>query len=502
MGFIDRVRGFMFAAADQPPPPRPASSQLFNETALDVMLDGLLALADPDETLRKIGMQRYQLRALEADDEISTALETREAAALNTAWRLEPATGPLADLLFSELQPHIEAIVSAAFRAVPYGYSVQEVVYAKRPNGRVGLASVREKPMEWFTPMRNGQLVYRRGMAGAPQPVDTAFKFLLTVRRPTYRQPQGEALLSRAYWPWFLRSAGWRFFARFLERHGAPLLVGKTAGSAQEMANRLAAAVASGAVAVGRDDSVEAISPSNNGEAFAKFEDAINRRIQKLILGQTLTTDVGSAGSYAAAKVHDAVRQDRRLADLRLIRGTVQRLVNALTWLNFPDQQPPTFSWEDEADLSLERAERDAKLVQAGVVKLTDRYLLNRYDYEEGDFTVPETAAPTAQQAPGQLRASAALQFSASQQPARFTADQQAVEDLGDEAMAKLGSPIDPAAIRRAIRLSANPDELVERLSALLDDYPAADYRETMARALFAADVMGYAHADQGIEQQ
>jgi phage gp29-like protein len=46
------------------------------------------------------------------------------------------------------------------------------------------------------------------------------------------------------------------------------------------------------------------------------------------------TSDVGSSGSYAAAKVHDQVRQDKKHADMRLIQQTVQQLLDTLCDLN------------------------------------------------------------------------------------------------------------------------------------------------------------------------
>lgn len=76
----------------------------------------------------------------------------------------------------------------------------------------------------------------------------------------------------------------------------------------------------------------------------------------------------------------------------------------------------------------------------------------------------------------------------------KFDAAQDAVEDLGTAAIRAAGQPIDPAAIRRAIRLATDPADLVERLAALFDAMPSADYREAMERALFAADVLGYSH--------
>ena len=66
---------------------------LYNNVAVDQFLTYLLELGDPDETLRKLGMNRTHLRALEGDDEISAAMDTRREAVIATAWRLEPGTG-------------------------------------------------------------------------------------------------------------------------------------------------------------------------------------------------------------------------------------------------------------------------------------------------------------------------------------------------------------------------------------------------------------------------
>lgn len=89
---------------------------------------------------------------------------------------------------------------------------------------------------------------------------------------------------------------------------------------------------------------------------------ARRKRIQKVILGQTLTTDIAGSGSYAAAKVQDDVREDRLRADVRLIAATVQRLVAALWALNRFPGEAPTFVMEAGEGLSVERADRDLKL--------------------------------------------------------------------------------------------------------------------------------------------
>ncbi len=54
-----------------------------------------------------------------------------------------------------------------------------------------------------------------------------------------------------------------------------------------------------------------------------KFQDAVNKEISIGILGQTLTTDVGSVGSKAAAQVHDFVRKDFLWSDIMRVEQVI-----------------------------------------------------------------------------------------------------------------------------------------------------------------------------------
>lgn len=468
--------------------PVAAGTNLFDHQAVELFALAMRLVPDVDEILRKAGLGRAGLRQLEYDDEIAAAIETRLCALLSTPWRLEPGTGDGHDLCHEQLTQHIEPLLIGAFNARLYGYSVIELVW----NEDRTLKEAAEKPFEWFQPTRTtNELLYIQHNLAAGVPVDTTYKFLLTRYRPTYQQPRGEALLSRCYWPWFFRTHGWKFYAKFLERHGSPLLIGK-GGNPTEMAKVLQTALASAVAAVGQNDSVEVVASANAGQAFAAFQSAQDKRIQKLILGQTLTTDVDGKGSYAAAKVHDSVREDRKLADIRMTTRTVQAFLNALCALN-GITKVPQFVMEGGEGLAIERAERDGKLVQSGIVKLTEQYILDRYDFEEGDFEIPEGAPPPGT-LPGQPPKGPPLKASA--KPKRFTAEQEAVEDLTDRAIRRADDPLSRADIRAAIRASKTPDELTERLGAMLAGLDAPEFQELLQRTLFAADVMGYAHAE------
>lgn len=501
-------------------PPTPAAA-LFTDVALEQVLTTLMRLADPDLVLTQLGMSRADLRKLETDDEISAALETRREAVITTPWRLEPYEPEPSRWLGEELAPHMEPLLRGAWGAVPYGYSVAEVIY-RRVGRRLGVERVVDKPLEWFEPRRDGLLWYTAPDGGLPTPVDTAVKFLLTRRTPTYRNPYGEALLSRCYWPWFFRHNGWRFWMRFLERFAEPLLLGQVfdpAGFVTAMNTMGLSTV----VGVGKEEMITAVTPAAAGE-FEKVEMALGRRIQKLILGQTLTSEIGDKGSYAAAQVHNQVRQDKRNADLRLVTDAAQRLVNALWTLNGFAGSPPVFVLADDTGLEAARAERDAKLVQAGALALTEQYFLDRYDFVPGDFVIPAGASaatpqeppappatdaegvgdgdatdpPTPAQGAGQLSAPHPATALASNGQ-RFTADQELVETLTAAALASAASPIPVAAVRSAILAATDPEDLAARLADLYQGQDATVFRELMETSLFAADVLGYATADKRI---
>ena len=97
---------------------------------------------------------------------------------------------------------------------------------------------------------------------------------------------------------------------------------------------------------------------------------AADRLCDILVLGQTLTTDVGASGSLALGKVHQGVRGDIicAAADWAAEQLT-QQLVGSiceLTWGN-RDQMPELVAEENEVEDSKANAERDKILLEAGV---------------------------------------------------------------------------------------------------------------------------------------
>lgn len=379
--------------------PRPGFLQ--SEVAISKILSYLTSIPDPDLLLSKAGISRYQLRQLELDDEVAQCIDTRREAVVAAPWRLEPNQTRVGKWLTSVIEPHVESMKRGVMDARFYGYSVIEIIYqkvAKGPavlNRNIGLNRLSLKPMQWFAPQKDGSLVFfpddgSGGMEGIPcDPI----KFLLTTCNARYENPYGEALLSRLWFPVTWRREGWGMWLQFLETFGEPIILGAVQNY-QEFVDAMTAQGVRSTVAwqsVTGDDKIETITASTPGE-FERLENAILKRVQKLILGQTLTSDVGSNGSYAVAAIHNEVRNDKRRADLRMVQAAGQKLVDNLAAIN--GMEAPRFVMADDAGLEMSRAQRDAVLInvlKSSGLSLSKQYFLARYDYIANDLQETES---------------------------------------------------------------------------------------------------------------
>lgn len=76
-----------------------------------------------------------------------------------------------------------------------------------------------------------------------------------------------------------------------------------------------------------------------------------------------------------------------------------------------------------------------------------------------------------------------------------FTPQQQQIETIAEDLLAQLGSPVNVELINAVIKAAKNPDDLEERLAALMVGSSSDVFTQTLEKALFIADVLGYVHA-------
>ncbi|MBB4834987.1 phage portal protein family protein [Acinetobacter schindleri] len=466
---------------------------LYTQEAVTQFLVNFGKQPDTDEVLRKAGITRHRLRVLLDDDEIAQVVETRIDALLATPLRVEPNDTDEAQKLNLILKEWFHEIATGAMNALFFGYSVQEAVYELKPEGYVGIQWIGEKPMQWFEPKNDGRLIYRPEGMVAEHEVDQVFKFFLTRRKATYEQPYGKALLATLYWLFFFKQNGFKFWAKFLERFGTPILLGKCKDTeTEDMSRALLNAHAQSVLSIDADDDVQVLGTSGAsgtaGAAFESFNNQLIRQIQKVVLGQTLTSGTDGKGSYSLGQVHENVRMDKLKSDIRLVTPTLQAVVNALCALNGWGNYEVMLG-EKPKPLNKDQAERDVHLKNAGA-NLSKEYFVREYGLQEGDLN---------EQVPASFNQFSALPrqaFNFKASANKLSPEQQEVEELtdGQDELQLLK----PDQVKELIFKSDSPEALAYHLMQLIPGATQTQFTANLDQALYAADVLGYVTAQNG----
>lgn len=211
----------------------------------------------------------------------------------------------------------------------------------------------------------------QRGLV--PLPED---KFLVALCRSRTNHPMAGSLLRPlAFW-WCAANFASEWFLNYAQLFGLPIrwaeydpnvpgVFDKVCDMLEQMGSAAWAAFPSGT-------KLELMEASKGGadHPSASLLDRADRQCDLLILGQTLTTDVGDSGSRALGDVHAGVRADIMSAAAEWLEGLLQdQLVMAICRLNGLDEsQAPELCGEPRRmEDQKANAERDAILLQAGL---------------------------------------------------------------------------------------------------------------------------------------
>lgn len=486
---------------------------------LGVMEGWLNVLPDPDPILRKRGDDASVLADLSADDQVTTAMLARKNRVLNCphfTFRAGAPEGetptPEAEELYRRFSRDLErvnlrSVISGILDAPFHGFAPLELVW-RRGGDWWHLVDIVARPSHWFGFDNRNNPVFLGVYGGvAARPVALpAGKFVLVQHHATYDNPYGLRLLSRCLWPVAFKRGGLEFYARFVERHGMPWVVGEAPAQAdsvekRKMARDLARMVQD-AVAViphGASVKLESAGQSQHAvhEAFLSRQD---RAISKILMGQTLTVEMEGKNSQAAAETHKEVADDLADAD----KSMVADAWNEIGWLYAqvnagPGVLAPLGAYEEPEDLNT-RADLDKKLAEIGVV-FTAEHFVENYGLKETEFTVATPApVPTPTPGPG-------ANFAAPVESKPATLAEKAQRNL-DAAITNML----PAALKssrgfvteveNAVTSAESFDDLQDALVELLAPSMTPDALESfLARAMTAAAGHGAASVQAEVEE-
>jgi phage gp29-like protein len=270
------------------------------------------------------------------------------------------------------------------------GISVLEVEWESRQAGSAG-RMIAPRATHWVHPReyawgRNGRLglriraddgarvVPRDGSDLVPFPPD---QFLIGICKSRTGPVLGGALLRPLAWWWSAANFSGSWLLNLSQIFGLPIRwANYPQGANEELINRICdmlenmgsaawAAFPSGTTVELKDQQkTGGTSPQDS------LLDRADRQVDLLVLGQTLTTDVGSSGSLALGGVHKSVRDQNVQALADWAAGVLNaQLVPAILRLNYGDESesPQICPKPIEQDDLKANAERDVLLLDRGV---------------------------------------------------------------------------------------------------------------------------------------
>lgn len=245
--------------------------------------------------------------------------------------------------------------------AVAKGYSVAELVW--ETSGKAWrVARVLPREPQWFTWDRDTGRVLRLADGSLDGSEVPPYKFLLHAHGSGI--PVMCGIARSALWAWVFKSFAMRDWAAFCEVFGQPVRLGKYDASASkddvDVLKRAVMDVGSDCAAVlprsMAIEIVESASKTASADLYARLIDYLDAQVSKCVLGQTLTTDSGTTGGLAQARVHEEVRSDLIRFDSMALSCTLRwQLAEPVVRLNLGDAaKVPLVSLhvDDQEDLS------------------------------------------------------------------------------------------------------------------------------------------------------
>jgi phage gp29-like protein len=502
------------------------------EKDIDIFSGWTGRLENPDVVLRlESGGQGVKIyEELERDWQVFSMLQTRALALQACEWQVEPASDrraeqKIADFVFSVLkEANFDKASVDLSQALLTGYKPLEIMWDVS-EGDVFISEFRGRRPSRFVfdlDYKLRLLTFQNMTDGEPVP---SRKFVTWSSGGHDHNPYGQGLGYNLYWPVWFKKNGIRFWMVFAEKFGSPTVVGKypPGTSPEDKATLLDAIKAiqqQTGIRIPETMALELLEAKRTGiDTYEQLCEYFDRGIAKVVLGQTLTTEPGKSGSLALGKVHDLVRRDILKADADSMCETINRTV--VRWIvdyNFPapgrDAYPKVWRrTEPEKDLKA-LADRDKVLiVDMGMGKrIPETYISDTYNIplaEEGEATIdaPQPAVnPALAMRGGAGKAGEGDPEKASAFAETDLALGGKVSFFGQEDIDRIGdvAPIDAAPtvekmlgpVLALVGNAASLEEIGERIYQLYPGLSGREFQELLARAMFAAELMGYGAAE------
>lgn len=316
----------------------------------------------------------------EEDQPPTPDAEERASLVSHLLWTMRP--DPAANE--NDFEDSLFDILDAVFK----GSSVLEVDWEIRPTPRFGDVTSPRATL-WAHPRNyawgdDGRL----GLTVSTDRFDTTYKpttvepfpenkFLIAISKARSGHPLQGSLLRPLAWWWCAANFSADWLLNLAQVFGLPFRwANYDTNASQDTVNAICAMLenmgSAGWAAFPAGTTLDLKEPGKTGDATPQAEmmDRADKQCDLLILGQTLTSDVGDSGSRALGDVHLSVRDEIILSAANFAAKVINRqLIPAILELNYGDSEnAPEFRPEQrKQEDAVANANRDAVLIDKGI---------------------------------------------------------------------------------------------------------------------------------------
>ena len=467
-----------------------------------------MPLPDPDPILRQALQGRSTYKDIVADTRVASLLESRQGGLLARTPTLQdtnckPEVKTACEELLATLK--IYEIITDIWDAIPFGMVPVEICWDV-VDGRLFPVSIKgiNQSLFWFN--QRGELIFRSfGSAEINCTVDHPLQIIPVRRKPTARNPWGEPLASRLFWPVAFKRGGLEFWLEFTEKYGSPFVVAKyRQGADRTEQDSIIAACdmlrRGGQAAYPEGTSIEILEAAGKGASAELYEKLVRWSTEEMsvaILGH-----VGSSNATAGKLGDDTTAQDIREqlidSDCRVISTFFDELLRIFVQLNFGDTPAPQLVFIEENGVLKEVADRDKVLSELGV-QFKPSYITRTFGIDENDFTMADNSV---QKTPAlSLNSSGVcktpLQYASMYgRSANAPDSSDPIQQLTDQALS-FGSPMDSmiADIEQMVENATSLDALRTDILSAYAKLDAGALTEILSQAFTIATLQGMADA-------
>jgi phage gp29-like protein len=373
--------------------------------------------------------------------------------------------------------------------AINKGYSVGEVMWSPTP-GEIKASEIRARDQRRFIFGEDYELRLKTQQDMLKGEVLPERKFIVHSVGAKDGNPYGLGLGSKLFWPVWFKRQGITFWLTFLDKFGSPTSVGKypngtSQADQQKLLDALAAISQDAGVTIPDGMVIELLEATRGGQAgYESMCRYMDEQIAYCILGEAPNVK-GSGGAAASAAItRNEVRLELVQFDSDMLSATINNtLVKWIVEYNAPGAKPPTV-WRkivEPEDIKV-RAERDQILFNMNLRPTAD-YMAENYPGWE-IATLPTNTSKA-------IAFAEAAQVSFPDQIALDTMIETIAPDmLQGQAVAALKPVI------TMIAASSDYAEVHDKLAGIFPQMSTQQLEETMARAMFVAEVWGRLSAE------